>query len=176
MTRLKNIMFISIISIFTNCSSPYKYSKEMKKLDRKYGSEYLKINTKVLKSIKNKLKETNHIFYKIDPIYTYNNFDGWNVFIFDECNNGIYNITYDNQLKSCTLNDTIYDYDLKYNNFVYNLFKNESCDSLKYFSKKNTSNIEFEKIYEINLKTKESRICIYEEILYFIQLYEKDGL
>jgi len=176
MERLNKTGFLLILLILiSSCSAPYQFNREIKKLDKASNLENLKVNKKFLKTINKELKNTNHIFYKIRPIYAYNSvFEGWNTVIFDEDNHKVYNLDCDNKLNNFRLNDTIYDYDQKYDEFVYNLFKNESCDTLKILSKKNTDLFTQETFYEINLKSPiNNRVCEYEEIMYFLHLYEE---
>lgn len=177
MERLKKIVSIFFLfAIISSCSAPYKFNREIKNLDKASNLENLEVNKKFLKTLNKELKNTNHIFYKIRPIYAYNSvFKGWNAIIFDEGNRKVYNLDCDNKLQKFHVNDTLYDYDEKYNQFVYDLFKNESCDTLKMLAKKSTaSEISFETFYDINLKSRiNNRVCKYEEIMYFLDLYEQ---
>ena len=175
MERL-NIIGFALILLISSCSAPYQFNREIKKLDKANNLENLRVNKKFLKTINMELKNTNHIFYKIRPIYAYNSvFKGWDAVIFDENNHKVYNLDCDNKLNNFRLRDnTIYDFDEKYNQFVYDLFKNESCDTLKILSKKNTDLFIQETFYDIDLKSRiNNRVCKYEEILYFIELYEQ---
>lgn len=174
MERLNKTGFILILLILiSSCSASYKFNREIKKLDKENNLANLKANKKFLKTISQELKNTNHIFYKIRPLYSYNSFEGWNAVIFDEDNHKVYKLDCDNRMQNFRINDTLYDFDEKYNQFVYDLFKNESCDTLQILSKKNSSQFIDETFYEMNLKTKLSRVCKFEEILYFNQLYEE---
>jgi len=177
MERLNKTGFVLILLILiSSCSAPYQFNREIKKLDKASNLVNLKVNKKFLKTINKELKNTNHIFYKIRPIYAYNSvFKGWNAVIFDEGNRKVYNLDCDNKLQNFHVNDTLYDYEEKYNQFVYDLFKNESCDTLKILAKKSTaSEISFETFYDINLKSRiNNKVCKYEEIMYFLDLYEQ---
>ncbi len=176
MERLKKIGLILFIFILSSCSATHKFNKEIIKLDKENNLNNLKVNKKFLRTINDKLKKTNHIFYKIRPMYSYNSvFEGWDVVIFDENNNKMYNLDCDSNLKNFQLSDTIYDYDKKYNHYVYELFKNGSCDTLKKIAKfNNSSSVSVETFYEINLKTGKNKVCEFEEILYFLRLYEEN--
>lgn len=67
-----------------------------------------------------------------------------------------------------------HNFDIENDFFVYNLFKNGTCDTLQKFKEyNNSSEIILETIYEINLETKKNRVCTYEEIFYFVLLYDE---
>ena len=71
MERL-NIIGFALILLISSCSAPYQFNREIKKLDKANNLENLRVNKKFLKTINMELKNTNHIFYKIRPIYAYN--------------------------------------------------------------------------------------------------------
>src|SRR5690606_4622221 len=117
MERLKKIVSIFFLFvIISSCSASYKFNREIKNLDNASNLENLKVNKKFLKTLNKELKNTNHIFYKIRPRYAYNSvFKGWNAIIFDEGNRKVYNLDCDNKLQNFHVNDTLYDYDERYN-------------------------------------------------------------
>lgn len=180
MERLNKMGLIVILfALISSCSASYKFNREIKKLDNANSLFTFKENKRIFKYLKKELNNSTTIYYITSTIDGENDVEGITASIFDEEKNTFYNlskleenIAVKKQLfgKSEALDDA-------YNEFIYSVFKQGSCDSLIALSDKTkyASGINSEdRIYKINLHDKkQNNVCNFQRIYYFQDIYDQ---
>ncbi len=177
---MKIFIYTILLIVFTGCGTPKFYKeidvmqkqvqKELK--SKKYGSQIkiksYNMNKLVLEELKFKLKETNHIIYYSVPDNSLFSKKYWFV-VYDVENKKYYYLQ--NSSHEPKKINIIEDVDMQKDqnvSFVFDNYLNNRCDVLKNKGNKSLSGIRsYEVIYEVDLKSNESKKCYFKNFIIF---------